>query len=241
MPAIKGGPDARFAQVDRTTGGIRTVASPLGFGKTSANVVGALGHYHVSVATGTLAATLAAAARVFSFRWTDSSKLAVITRVQAKLITLTAFPADQQIRLDAFTVRTFTTDFTDGTSLTKTTNSFKKRASMATTSIGTIRVATTAALSGQTLTADANAFAQGIGTACDVNVAAGTAMNIQVPPVLDWRADVGSGVYPLVLAQNEGFVIQNGVLWGATGTGVVAVAVEWAEVEDYMGMDGDSQ
>ena len=37
--------------------------------------------------------------------------------------------------------------------------------------------------------------------------------------------------YPLILDQNEGININNGVLMGATGVGIAYVSVDFAEVE----------
>ena len=46
------------------------------------------------------------------------------------------------------------------------------------------------------------------------------------------RAEVGDGQHPLVLANQEGFVIRS-VAVPATGTWQVAVTVDWTEVDAY--------
>jgi hypothetical protein len=42
-----------------------------------------------------------------------------------------------------------------------------------------------------------------------------------------------SGDYPLVLAQNEGFVVTNGIAMGAAGVIRLQVSVEYAETAAY--------
>jgi hypothetical protein len=52
------------------------------------------------------------------------------------------------------------------------------------------------------------------------------------PTVLDAFDDV-NGTYPLVLAQNEGFIVENRVLLGAAAGSSVYIDFSWAEVAAY--------
>lgn len=196
---------------------------------------GALGHYQLAKVTGTLPAALAAGAVVFSFRWTDATRLAVLYRLKVSFQTLTTFTAGTltDFGFDAYVGRSFSASHTGGSAATLTGNSFKTRTSMATTLVGDIRIATTAALAGGTLTVDGDAFAQSIGKPNDSNPAGGTEKQRVNDPALLYQPDVGSGHHPLVFASNEGFVVRNRTVWPAAGTGVVSVECMWAEVTAY--------
>ncbi len=195
---------------------------------------GALGIYQISVVTGTLAAALAAAAQVFQFKWTDATRLAVILGIRTRFLPLTPFTAatlTDHTSFDAVMVRSYAAGG-GGTTLTLTGNNAKLRTSMA-SSLATINVSTTAALTLAT-TLDAQPFAQSIRKGNRVNPAAATEEVIM--PAMDgmeFSPDVGRGQHPLVLAQNEGFVIRNRTVWPAAGTGILLIECTWAEVTAY--------
>lgn len=195
---------------------------------------GSLGHYGLSVTTGTLAAALAANAVVFSARWGDATRLCLINSVRTRFLPLTPFTAatlTDHTSFDLFIGRTFTASHTGGTALTLTGNSFKRRASMGTTLFTDLRIATTAALGGGTITLDGNAQAQSIRKGNRVNPAAGTEETIQpTTDGLNFEAFVGSGQHPILLVQNEGIVIRNRTVWPAAGTGILLVEMDWTEL-----------
>jgi hypothetical protein len=195
---------------------------------------GALGHYRISVVTGTMAAALAASAQLFQFKWTDATRLAVIYRLYANFVPLTLFTAatlTDHTSVDAFFVRTFAAGG-GGTTLTLTGNSAKLRTNMG-TSLAAINVSTTAALTAAT-TLDAHPFAQSIRKGNRVNPAAATEETIHpTDNDLNFVADVSIGEHPIVLAQNEGVVIRNRTVWPAAGTGVYLFGCSWAEVAAY--------
>lgn len=198
---------------------------------------GALGHYRFSVQTGTLAAALAANAVVFSARWGDATRLAVITKLKARFMPLTPFTAatlTDHTSFDAYIGRTFTASHTGGTALTLTGNSFKTRASMGTTLFTDIRIASTAALAGGTITLDPHPFAQSLRKGNRVNPAAATE-EVIMPTTdgMDMDFWMGDGDHPVVLAQNEGIVIRNRTVWPAAGTGILMVSMGWAEVTAF--------
>lgn len=196
---------------------------------------GALGHYQASMVSGTLAAALAASAVLFSFRWSDATRLAVIQRIRARFMPLTPFTAATltDFGFDAFVGRSFSAAHTGGTAATLTGNSFKMRTSMGTTLLNDMRMASTAALGGGTITVDGNAFASSIGRPQRTNPAAATEETIQPIPVLEWDVDMAHGEHPIVLAASEGFVIRNRTVWPVAGTGILQVECKWAEVAAF--------
>lgn len=208
---------------------LRTVARPI-------DPVSALGHYQFASVTGTMAAALAAGGIFYAFRWGNAAgKLAVVYSIEASFQALTLFTAATltDFGFDAFVGRSYTANHTGGTAVTLTGNNLKCRTNMGTTLLTDMRIATTAALGGGTITVDANAFANSIGDPQRVNPAAATEEQRVNDPTLKWEPDIASGHSPLVLAQDEGFVLRNRAVWPAAGTGIFRVAVRWAEVDAY--------
>lgn len=229
---ILGADGSSVAKVDGNTGSVigalRTTNNPLDYGTG--------GHYRYAAVTGTLPAALAANAVVFSFRWGSPTFYAVPLYLRASFQTLTAFTAGTitDFGFDAFVGRTFTASHTGGTAATMTNNNGKARTSMSTSQLptnGDMRIATTAAFAGAAgITIDSHAFANSIGKANIVNAAAGTEYAISRAIELDYTAEMANGHHPILLAQNEGVIIRNRVVWPAAGTGVLRVQFGWAEV-----------
>lgn len=192
-----------------------------------------LGSYGLSVVTGTLAAALAAGGVVFSARWGDATKIAVVTSLRWRFLPLTPFTAatlTDHTSFDALVGRSFSASHTGGTALTLTGNSFKRRASFASTAFTDLRIATTAALGGGTITLDPHPFSQSIRKGNRVNPAAAT--EEVIPPAMDGGNgdySASAGDHPIVLVQNEGIVLRNRTVWPAAGTGIVLVELNWAE------------
>ena len=177
----------------------------------------------MSSVTGTMAAGLAANAEVYQFRWTDSSKLAAITRVWFDGAGgITAF-APGFGRMELFVARSFSAAGTGGGTATITGSNNKLRTSFATTLLGEVRVATTAALGAGTKTLDT----QGIGAVAGY-LGAVPADGLPPGPLFDALA---GQAYPIVLAQNEGVVIKATV--PATGTWTGSFTVCWSELTAY--------
>ncbi len=193
-----------------------------------------LGSYGFSVVTGTLAAALAANSVIFSARWGDAAKLAAIIKFRWRFLPLTPFTAatlTDHTSFDAFLATAFSASHTGGTALTLTSPSFKRRGSFNATSFTDLRIATTAALGGGTLTLHAHPFAQSIRKGNRVNPAAATEETIQ--PSMDGFAGEYSASdhdHPLTLdAQNTGLIIRNRTVWPAAGTGILLVEMAWLE------------
>jgi hypothetical protein len=192
-----------------------------------------LGSYGFSVVTGTLAAALAANAVVFSARWGDATAIAAIVSLRTRFIPLTAFTAatlTDHTSFDAVKARSFSASHTGGTGLTLTGNSFKNRTSFASTAFTDLRIATTAALAGGTLTLDPHPFTQSIRKGNRVNPAAATEETIQPSADgLNIDFDASAGLHPIILTTNEGIIIRNRTVWPAAGTGVLLVELNWNE------------
>lgn len=193
---------------------------------------GALGHYKIATVTGAIAAGAAANSEVFHFRWTDATRLALINRILLTgMRASTAFAAGA-IDIKATIARSWSADGTGGTAATLTGDNQALRTSMGTTLAGTIRTATTAALGAGTKTLDA----QDIGcvtTHSSGGVGAATPIigSIYLPITDLFQTDVASGEHPVVLAQNEGFVVRATV--PATGVWNLGFEVAWAEVTAF--------
>lgn len=212
------GNSGTVAEVDGTNyRAMRTTLRPLDYGT--------LGSYRVSGLSGTMAAGLAANAEVFQFRWVDATRLCVVTSVLWDGLSgsATAFAAGFA-KVDMVVARSWTADGSGGTTLTLAGNNQKMRSSMNTTLIGGSRIASTAALSAGTKTLDTQAVGQ-------YSAAIGTATSTQWIPQFDlFHADPG-GESPLILSQNEGFVVRATV--PATGTWQFGVTVCWTELTAY--------
>lgn len=190
---------------------------------------GTLGCYSLAVDNGAtaMAAGLAAAAPIFAFRW-GSSNVAMIRRVAISAYNITtAFTAGRGT-FDMFVARAWSASDTGGTAVAfSASKSNAKRTSMGATLVTDVRISATATLTAGTRTLDTNPIAK-VGmivppTTINYNLLAGQ-------NVVLWQRD-SSDEYPLVLAQNEGFVIQ--ATLPATGTWYFGVTVEWAELASF--------
>ena len=199
-------------KIDADHGALRASLQPENF----------LGHYQVGATSG-LITVLAANAPVFSFR-NLAANLIIVKRISIGFSTTTAFTTAQALAWDLLFARSFTVSDSAGTAIVVTGNQNKVRTSfVAPTSID-MRISATAALTAGTRTLDTVAMAVGNGGV--------TAVVGSVVPIFDiWRHDASD--HPLVLAQNEGLVIQNKIVMGVAGVGNLHVNVEFGEVAAY--------
>lgn len=206
------------AEVDGTVyRSLRATLRPLDYG--------AYGSYRMSLLSGTMAAGLAANAEIFQFRWSDASRLCVVSAITFDGLSgsATAFAAGFG-KVDAVIARSWTADGSGGSAATLTTNNQKRRTSMGTALLGAARIASTAALTAGTKTLDAQAIGQ-------YSAAIGTTTSTQWIPQTQLFHQVGGVESPLILAQNEGLVLRATV--PATGTWQFGVTVCWTEVAEY--------
>jgi hypothetical protein len=193
---------------------------------------GALGHYRMSAASGALAGA-AASAPVFSFRWADATRLAVVTSIIARQVPTTLFTAAQEHGVEFVVARSFSASDTAGTAIVTTGNQGKLRTSHATSLVTDMRISATAAVTAGTRTLDTLSFANSSGWSQDINAAAATQQLVVTPVVCTFQPDAARGEHPLVLAQNEGFIVRETVALGAAGVVKLQVEVQWTEVTAY--------
>lgn len=209
---------------DTGTNPLHTVNKPAGYA--------ALGHYRLAVNTGTVAATLAAAGQIFTFRWSDVTRLCVVTRLKVSFQCLTPFTANTLTDF-GFNLHKVT-GVSAGAGGTAITAFSKMRSTMATSLLAAtdVRIATTAALTALS-TIDANPIAASVGDCQRVNPVAATEEVIPNDPTLLFQPDIASGEHPLVLSTLEGLCVANRAVWPAAGTGIFLVEMSWAEVTAY--------
>lgn len=179
-----------------------------------------LGSYSVGTRSAIMAAGISADTEIYQFLYTGAT-LAVIRSIHISAGNDgTAFAAGSCL-FQAIVARAWTVAGTGGGTATITGDNMKLRTSFASTAVGEIRTATTAALGAGTKTLDAT----GIGSfAGGVPAVAGQTI-VPFTQLFDGTS------YPLVLANNEGFVITQTV--PATGTWKFSVNVKWDGVTAY--------
>lgn len=178
------------------------------------------GQYACALASGALVPGGTSAIRVFDFRYGTAGLVAVVTNVRITCFTA-VLGAAGSITCAVLPVRSFTANDTNGTAATLTGNNTKKRTSYGTTGAADIRISSTVALSGGTLTADAQAVAQG----GYWSSAAGSGGEIAA-----YNTNVLDG--PLVLVQNEGLIVQLTVPHASTQVQLY-VQIHWMETATW--------
>lgn len=230
MAIIKGGVSGTLWEMDAATKAGRTQVRPLD--------VGVLGSYALDTASGVMAAGLAAASPIYSCRWGDSTRAMALYGLWLEMNSLdTGFTAGLAL-FELLVARSFTASDSGGTSILPTGNAQKRRTSFGTTLLTDLRQASTGTLTAGTRTLDA----QPIGT-IRAQISA-TINRIFVPSIgTDGGAphaalfapDIASGEWPLVLVQNEGYIITATV--PATGTWGFRVRPQWAEIVTTAGLN----
>jgi hypothetical protein len=187
----------------------------------------AVGAFRVAEFSGLLTG-IAAAGNVFLFRNANPVNLCLLQFLHVKYQVVTGFTAAQELAFVARQVRNWSTPTAGGTQISVANNNMKKRTSMA-ASLVDARIATTTVLSapGGTTVSDANPFLVGNGK----TLAAGATVQ---DAAFEAMYDGSNGSdFPFVIAQNEGFAIQNGIAMGAAGTVRMSVTAAWLESETY--------
>lgn len=191
------------------------------------------GEYRLAVTSGlatVVAAGDATAGHVFVMRNPSTTKRAIIRYVNVNFVTTTGFGTIQPMAYDLIVARAYTASHTGGTAIdmgSTVTNTGKLRTNQPTSlfTANTCRIATTAGLTAGTHVLDANPLSRAGGAGTTTIASAFDAL------LLDARND-GIATYssPITLAQDEGIVVRNVILMGATGVGYITVNVEWDEV-----------
>jgi hypothetical protein len=191
---------------------------------------GSFGFYSYGVKSGTMASSLAANSEIFQFRWPDTTNLALVYRVSISAGSLAVMNAAALVGFRLTAARAWTVAGTGGTRVSLAGNDSKLLTNMATSLVNDIGVSTTTNLTAGTKTLDTTdlaAISIGLGTGA-------LTVGIDTTFLSDHALyDASTSVAPLILAQNEGFVVRSGAnaFPGVpNSTWSFAVNVLWAEV-----------
>lgn len=198
--------------------------------------VGNGGAYRIAMTSGTIAASLGANSELFQFRYvTAASRVCLVAGISvsaAMIVTPTAGTTPVNMQLRATSARAWTVAGSGGTRATMTTNNQKLRTSHATSEVNDIGMATTAALTAGTKTLDAQDLGSVTG-GIYFDLAAGDINNQLIAPTNLLGEFAAGMVFPLVLANQEGFIIRSGIAMPATLTWNLSVNVIWSEVDGF--------
>ena len=208
---------------------LMTVDPTFAAGRFAQRPIEQLGTYLVGTATGAYTG-VGANTPLFSMRFVAGSagqaQIAIIQRVTINFVLTTLFTAAQQVAFGAYVARSFTGSDSGGTQIVMSGNNQKARTSMTTSQIATggdMRIASTAALTTGTRTLDSLSFAY-------ANAWGGGALlTTSIQPQQLTLYENFAGDSPIVLASNEGIVINNIVAFGAGGVATIVVNIEWVE------------
>ena len=225
MASIIGNTSGQGLEVEQGTSALRAVLRP--------QDIGNLGSYRKGMTSGTIAPGLPAGSKVFGFRWAPGpgGLLCLVKHIQISMGDLLGF-SPGLVAINALVARPYTAlDVTGATPGTFTGNNAKLRTSFASSAGASCAIAQTGAISGGSSTLDTDPFATVSGSVPN------TAGN---PPIINGFDLWGPlpGEQPLVLANNEGFIIQATV--PGTGTWQIGVAVQWDEVGSAVNQGGYS-
>jgi len=215
---ILGNTAANIAEVESATKALRVTPKPIDYGS--------LGIYSLGTSNGgtAMAAGLAANSPIWAFRWGNASNLAVVKKVILSAgNSATAF-ANGSFTFNMFVARSWSVSDTGGTAITIGTGNKLKSSTMGSSLVTDVRTSATATLTAGTRTKDANPIGS---ISCGIPATAGTTLLNPTPLFLAQDGD-----YPIVLAQNEGLVIEATV--PGTGTWFFSVQIQWEELASYL-------
>lgn len=193
---------------------------------------GSGGWFSAGATSGTMAAALAANSEIFQFRYvTAASRIALVHRVNISAGANVAATAAGLAAFRLTAARSWTVAGSGGARLNLTGDFAQLRTSHTTSEVNDAGISTTAALTVGTKTLDTTDLAAvsfGVGTG-----AITTAVDLSLLSPYELFGD-GPVTHPLVLANQEGFVIRTGAnAFPATMTWSFSVNVLWAEVPNF--------
>lgn len=225
MAVLEGGTSAALAGIGAESGSpLHVVCKP--------DPVGVLGHYRTSHRT-SLANTQAANSRLFEIRNIHATNLIVLHKVRVEWIQTAAHTAAILDSIDLYRCTSF--------SAVDTTNTVTPVLSKLRTSFSTLVDGTDLAVRGVTIAGAAAGMTGGTITKDTAPIRQfGMWLLATVPtggptPMVEgtFWPDVASGESPLILVQNEGFILENRVLLGAAAGSAVSIDVEFSVVTAY--------
>lgn len=189
--------------------------------------------YRFAGFTGTIPAALAANSELLQFRFVSGTKsFAIVEKIifDGSAI-ITAATAAGPVGFMATPARAWTVAGSGGTRIAQTGDNLQMETAAPNSQVNDLGIATTTALIGGTKTLDANSIGQAIG---GVGTAAITAIGgnstVASPQML---LDSTAGQPPLILANQEGFVIRTTHVGPAGLTYVAGFSVVWREVAAF--------
>lgn len=189
-----------------------------------AQVTEVLGSFRQTFTTGdttTIAAGTGTAGHLLAVRWTRRDIFMRLRSLEIEFFLSTAFGAAQEVGFDVLVARNITASAAGATAATIAGSGRMRAASLPSAiSAGDIRVADAGAITSGTHTLDANAIARG----SQYLSAIGQSIS---PRYYDFTQAALGG---LIFAANEGFVIRNTILMGATGVGKWHITADWDEI-----------
>ncbi len=203
--------------------------------------VGTGGAYRLGLRSAIMAASLGADAELYQFRFvTAASRVCLVhgVSISASVVTLpavstTVYPGPFHVRLGV--ARAWSAAGSGGTRGVLTTNNSKLRTAHATSEVNDAGISSTAALTAGTKTLDTSDLSTITTTPMGVLTAVGVGSPIPLIVKQNMLGEfAGSLAFPLVLANQEGFIIRNGaVAFPATMTWSFSVDVIWSEVQSF--------
>lgn len=196
-------------------------------GKVSIRQPEADGFYVSSTRSGLLAGA-AAGSVVWAARWTHATKIGVVDFLRIRAIPTTPFTAAQIWGFEAVVGRGYSASHVGGTQFLPSgdgTNAWKRKTGYPTSNMAEIRMATTAAFTGGTVTPDTAAFTSDFAWEL---VAGATVPRSKIY----CEKDYGDGAAaPNYLVTNEGILVRPIATLGAGGVIQLSVDFAWHEVD----------
>lgn len=188
--------------------------------------------YRYAGFTGTIGAALAAGSELLQFRFLSGPKaFALIYKVAVSAGIVAVASAIGPIGFEIVPARAWTAAGSGGTRIAISGDNLQTETALSTPQVNDIGIATVGALTVGTKTLDANAQGNVI-----AGVLTGAATVQQVAPLLDKTVLLdsdGEGQQPLVLANQEGFVVRTTHVGPAALTYVAGFTVVWVEVAAF--------
>lgn len=189
--------------------------------------------YRYSGFTGTIGAALAANSEVLQFRFLSGSKTwAIVEKIMFDgSAIVAAATAAGPLGFMVNPCRAWTAVGSGGTRIAVSGDNLQMETAISNSQVNDIGIATTGALTAGTKSIDANAIGQcigGVGTAA-ITALGGNTTLISPQALLD----ATGGGQPLILANQEGFVIRTTHAGPASLTYVAGFTVQWREVTAY--------
>ena len=188
--------------------------------------------YRLATFTGTIGAALAANSEVFQFRFLSGTKTwALIEKVVFDGLGIVAVAtAAGPLGFQMVPARAWTAAGSGGTRIAVSGDNLQMETALANSQANDIGIATTGALTAGTKTLDANAIGQAIGGVGTAAVTAYGPSSIIAPQML---FNSEGTTIPLVLANQEGFIIKTTHAGPAGLTYVAGFTVQWVEVTAF--------